>query len=60
MSKEIFKTRLAQVKADVCVHQGERASTAVVPEDVPEQHRRPQCPDLVPAEKTNTPKVKMW
>ncbi|AWP08287.1 putative amyloid beta A4 precursor protein-binding family A member 2-like [Scophthalmus maximus] len=36
--------------------QGERASTAVVPEDVPEQHRRPQCPDLVPAEKTNTPK----
>ncbi|XP_039988029.1 amyloid-beta A4 precursor protein-binding family A member 2 isoform X2 [Xiphias gladius] len=36
--------------------QGEKQSTAVMPEDVPEQPRKPQCPELVPTEATNTPK----
>ncbi|XP_022611896.1 amyloid-beta A4 precursor protein-binding family A member 2-like [Seriola dumerili] len=36
--------------------QVEKPSTAMMPEDVPEQARRPQCPELIPAEETNTPK----
>ncbi|XP_037624042.1 amyloid-beta A4 precursor protein-binding family A member 2-like [Sebastes umbrosus] len=36
--------------------QGEKPSTAVTPEDVPEQPRRPPCPEVVPAEESNTPK----
>ncbi|XP_040894514.1 amyloid-beta A4 precursor protein-binding family A member 2 isoform X2 [Toxotes jaculatrix] len=36
--------------------QGEKLSTAVKPEEAPEQPRRPQCQELVPAEETNTPK----
>ncbi|XP_042352429.1 amyloid-beta A4 precursor protein-binding family A member 2 [Plectropomus leopardus] len=36
--------------------QGEKQSTAVIPEDVPEQPRRPQGPELVPAEESNAPK----
>nr|XP_020479394.1 amyloid beta A4 precursor protein-binding family A member 2-like isoform X2 [Monopterus albus] len=34
--------------------QGEKQSTAVVPDDVPEELRRPQCPALIPAEETST------
>ncbi|XP_067356683.1 amyloid-beta A4 precursor protein-binding family A member 2 isoform X2 [Channa argus] len=36
--------------------QSEKPSAAVIPEDVPEELRGPQCPDLVSVEKTNTPK----
>ncbi|XP_063733391.1 amyloid-beta A4 precursor protein-binding family A member 2 isoform X2 [Eleginops maclovinus] len=36
--------------------QGEKPSTAVLPEDVPEQPRRPQTPEPLPAEDSNTPK----
>ncbi|KAG7453394.1 amyloid-beta A4 precursor protein-binding family A member 2-like [Solea senegalensis] len=36
--------------------QGERPSSAVVPEDVAELPRMPHCHELNPAEKTNTPK----
>ncbi|XP_059191921.1 amyloid-beta A4 precursor protein-binding family A member 2 [Centropristis striata] len=36
--------------------QAEKPSTAVIPEEVPEQPRRPQCPELVTAEESNTPK----
>ncbi|XP_041795339.1 amyloid-beta A4 precursor protein-binding family A member 2 [Chelmon rostratus] len=36
--------------------QVEKPSTAVTPEDVPEQPGRPQCPELVPAEESDTPK----
>ncbi|TDH09527.1 hypothetical protein EPR50_G00087670 [Perca flavescens] len=36
--------------------QGEKPSTAVIPEDMSEQSRRPQCPELVPAEERNTSK----
>uniref|UniRef100_A0A7N6B614 Amyloid-beta A4 precursor protein-binding family A member 3 n=1 Tax=Anabas testudineus TaxID=64144 RepID=A0A7N6B614_ANATE len=34
-------------------------STAVIPEDVPEELRRPQCPEPIPVE-TDTPKVKIY
>ncbi|KAM7396875.1 hypothetical protein PAMP_019881 [Pampus punctatissimus] len=37
--------------------QGEKPSTAVMPENVPEQPRRPQCQEPAPAEESNTPKV---
>ena len=53
--QETFKK--AKVKADVCVQQDEKPSTAVMPEEVAEQPRRPQCQELVPAETTSTPKV---
>ncbi|XP_033940369.1 amyloid-beta A4 precursor protein-binding family A member 2 isoform X1 [Pseudochaenichthys georgianus] len=36
--------------------QGEKPSTAVIPEDVPEQPRRPPSPEPLPAEDSNTPK----
>ncbi|XP_049431204.1 amyloid-beta A4 precursor protein-binding family A member 2 [Epinephelus fuscoguttatus] len=36
--------------------QVEKPSTAVIPEDVPEQPRRPQGPEFVPAEESNMPK----
>ncbi|XP_044048493.1 amyloid-beta A4 precursor protein-binding family A member 2 [Siniperca chuatsi] len=36
--------------------QGEKPSTAVIPVDVPEQPRGPQCPEPIPAEESNTPK----
>ncbi|XP_008288991.1 amyloid beta A4 precursor protein-binding family A member 2 [Stegastes partitus] len=36
--------------------QDDKPSTAAMPEDVPEQPRRPQCPELVPAGDSNTPK----
>ncbi|XP_032379007.1 amyloid-beta A4 precursor protein-binding family A member 2 [Etheostoma spectabile] len=36
--------------------QGEKPSTAVIPEDMSEQSRRPQCPELVPVEERNTSK----
>ncbi|XP_054475556.1 LOW QUALITY PROTEIN: amyloid-beta A4 precursor protein-binding family A member 2 [Anoplopoma fimbria] len=36
--------------------QGEKPITAVTPEVVPEQPRRPPCPEFVPAEDSNTPK----
>lgn len=29
----------------------------MIPEDLPEQPARPQCPDPVPAEESDTPKV---
>lgn len=58
--QQTFKTRLAYVKADVCVQQSEKPSTAVVPEDVPEEVRRPQCSEPVPVDETNTPKVKIY
>ncbi|XP_026221771.1 amyloid-beta A4 precursor protein-binding family A member 2 [Anabas testudineus] len=35
--------------------QSEKPSTAVIPEDVPEELRRPQCPEPIPVE-TDTPK----
>ncbi|XP_029290002.1 amyloid-beta A4 precursor protein-binding family A member 2 [Cottoperca gobio] len=38
------------------LQQGEKPSTAVIPEDVPEQPRRPPCPEPLPAEESNTPK----
>ncbi|XP_029992824.1 amyloid-beta A4 precursor protein-binding family A member 2 [Sphaeramia orbicularis] len=36
--------------------QGEKTSTAVMPEEAPEQPRRPQCPEVAPAEENSTPK----
>nr|XP_046249138.1 amyloid-beta A4 precursor protein-binding family A member 2 isoform X2 [Scatophagus argus] len=36
--------------------QAEKPSTAVTSEDLPEQPGRPQCPELVPAEESDTPK----
>ncbi|XP_023139887.2 amyloid-beta A4 precursor protein-binding family A member 2 [Amphiprion ocellaris] len=35
--------------------QEEKPSTTTMPEDVPEEPRRPQCPELVPAGDSNTP-----
>uniref|UniRef100_UPI0037E7ACFA amyloid-beta A4 precursor protein-binding family A member 2 n=1 Tax=Semicossyphus pulcher TaxID=241346 RepID=UPI0037E7ACFA len=37
--------------------QGEKPSTAVIPEEVPEQPQRPQCPELVPEEESSSPKT---
>lgn len=56
--QQTFNTRL-KVKAAVCVQQSEKPSTAVIPEDVPEELRRPQCPEPIPVE-TDTPKVKIY
>ncbi|XP_077939437.1 amyloid-beta A4 precursor protein-binding family A member 2 isoform X2 [Gasterosteus aculeatus] len=36
--------------------QGEKPSTAVIPELMPEPPRRPPCPELVPEKDSNTPK----
>uniref|UniRef100_A0A3P9H6N6 Amyloid-beta A4 precursor protein-binding family A member 3 n=1 Tax=Oryzias latipes TaxID=8090 RepID=A0A3P9H6N6_ORYLA len=36
--------------------QGERPNLSVMPEEVPEQQREPQCPEPVSAEESNTPK----
>ncbi|KAF3688708.1 Amyloid-beta A4 precursor protein-binding family A member 2 [Channa argus] len=55
--QETFQMTLANIKADIFLQQSEKPSAAVIPEDVPEELRGPQCPDLVSVEKTNTPKV---
>lgn len=55
--QETFETRLTKVKTDVYIQQDEKPSTAVIPEDLPGQPVRPQCPDLVPADESDTPKV---
>lgn len=59
-NKRLKKDFRVHINADVCVPQSEKPSTAVMPEDVPEELRRHQCPELVPAEDNNTPKVNIY